>query len=360
MNALRLQGSSIILFSVLSFWYDHPSRNRTSANPIQALTIPYFIQVLIGTVSLHISHMASIVINLSGLLNGLLYLVLRTNSELLAIRPANTPWCRKRRLRLFGPNDLSIRTHISPPVVLDRRGKTQKTRSKHPTDMKPANNSSKPRIQVTPVAYLGPAQVPPPLRIRPPSKAVSPQMSAKSSYSIFPKRSSIQKPPWHITPSGHDDEIIPLPAPLFSQSQRRDFSNQSTETVHIGLRLSHTTPYNKGSSLASRKSPLQSISSRSVREQSPHPSSRQSTDATSVDLLVPRTKASKPPFKSQWATKRNPPPASKQQPHLLMKSLPPIPQIQEEVPSGLHLHPPGVGAYHALPNRGLCPAGGWI
>lgn len=322
--------------------------------------MPYFVQVLIAKVSLHISHMASIVINLSGLFNGLLYLILRTNSELLAIRPTDTPWPKNRRMRIFGPNDLSTSMHISSPVILDRRGNTQEPPSKHSTDMKLAKNSTKPCIQGIPVAYLGSAQIPPPLRIAPPPKPASQQVSAKSSYSVFPKRSSVQKPPWSTTPSRHDDESIQPPAPLFSQTHRRDFSNPSTETVHIGLRLSHTAPYNNSSSLASRELPTQSISSRSVRNQSPHPSSRQSTDATSVDLLVPRTQASKPVFKSQWATKRKAPPASKQQPNQLMKSLPPIPQIQEEVPSGLHLHPPGVGAYHALPNRGLCPANGWI
>ena len=303
--------------------------------------------------------MASIAINLSGLFNGVLYLVLRTNSEPLAIRPTNTPWSEKRRMRLFGPNDLSIRMHISSPVMLDRRGNTQETLSKHPTDMKPANNSSKPCIQETPIAFPGPAQIPP-LRTAALPKSAPRQVSAKSSYSVFPKGSSAQKPSWSTIPSERDDEIIQLPGPLFSQIHRRDFQNQSTETVHVGLRLSHTTPYNNSSSLASREIPAQSISGRSVRDQSPHPSSRQSTDTTSVDLLVPPTQASKPAFKSQWATRRKGPPAFKKQTNQLMKSLPPIPQIQEEVPSGLHLHPPDVGAYHALPNRGLCPAGGWI
>ena len=303
---------------------------------------------------MHISYMASIVVNLSGLSNGLLYLILRTNSERLAIRPADTPWSEKCRMRLFGRNDLGISVHISAPVMLKRSGNTQETLSRYSTDMKPVNNSTS--VPETTVAHLETAQVPS-ARIPPPPKLASRQVSAKSSYSVFPKSSFVQKPSWSTIPSGRDDDIIHAPAPLFSQNYRRDFSNQSTETVHIGLRLSHTTSNNKNNNNASSASlelPIQSTPSRSVRDQSPHPSSRQSTDATSVDLLVPRTRASKPAFKSQWATKRKAPSAYNTRPHQLMKSLPPIPQIQEEVPSGLRLHPP------ELSDQAVNLPGGWI
>ncbi|KAL9118096.1 MAG: hypothetical protein Q9187_005361 [Circinaria calcarea] len=329
---------------------------------ILALTIPYFVQILMGQVALHISYMASIVVNLSGLSNGLLYLILRTNSERLAIRPADTSWSEKRRIRLFGRNDLGIGVHISTPVMLKRSGNTQETPSRYSTDMKVVNNSTKPRVQETTVAHLETAQMPS-TRVPPPPKSVTRQVSAKSSYSVFPKSSFVQKPSWSTAPSGRDDEIIHAPAPLFSQNYRRDFSNQSTETVHIGLRLSHTTSYNKNnnnSSSASLELPIQSTPSRSVRDQSPHPSSRQSTDATSVDVLMPRTRVSKPAFKSQWATKRKASPAYKTRPNQLMKSLPPIPQIQEEVPSGLRLHPPDEGRIPPSSDQAANLPGGWI
>src|SRR5271170_2797171 len=64
------------------------------------------------------SMMATVVLNLHGLLAGLLQMFLRSNTATTAFRPKGTPgWsCRGHEIRLWGPNELGFDGHMLEPV----------------------------------------------------------------------------------------------------------------------------------------------------------------------------------------------------------------------------------------------------
>ena len=187
---------------------------------------------------------------LNGLLQGVLHLLLRVNSDRLAIRASRTPWAEKRRIRLFGPNDVNIHDYISPPLALER----ESTGARWSRDIK-EKDIQKIKLSQAPAMPSTPLTPQPPITVLPPRGSSLPQSDKKlnaaryprrpsnAHYSLFPTEASRRMPveSWATDFSTDSGEIEP-PAPLFSRRHGRNASTQTSETVEFALRLSNPTP----------------------------------------------------------------------------------------------------------------------
>lgn len=192
----------------------------------------------------HRSQMAAIALNLFGLVNGFLHLLLRSNADLLAIRPLQAPWAKKRALRLFGSSDLDIGTHIATPVALEHSGSLHRLvgSSDEKRDIESRGRLFSPGSQFTPreKSPRVPKTLPPsPLRQLPTSVPFR-HSRKKSNYSLFPAPKSESKRVASSVYGDNDQEVVLRPPrPLFFRRHRRDSSEISSATVQIGLRLSN-------------------------------------------------------------------------------------------------------------------------
>jgi len=223
--------------------------------------LPFFITRVMQKDSLKTAMMATVVLNLSGLMTGLLHLFLRSNTTTTSFKPKNTPgWSRdKHELRLWGPNELGFSGHMLQPVSIYKQSfhsevtlaAIEKERA-----MSLESLTSLP-LSKSPVASKSPSF---------PTTITSPARAQNINYSLFPSEdvtspsrallptsTSTFKPPTITTeqdpfsdPSyaqpGRDSvytigSLLP-PKPLFSGG-RRNSSMMSTATVQIGLRISH-------------------------------------------------------------------------------------------------------------------------
>ena len=196
------------------------------------------------------SHMAEIALNLTGLLNMVLHIVLRANAERTAIRPVQTPWGEKRGLRIFGPTDLDIGMQISTPVLLHRSDSDRRLLNGEKSPAQQSSGFPIPTAITTnlPIQCNGNRAASTPRSPAPPYQplrtlAVIKAPPTKSHYSIFPARgSTLRRFSSATTQSSQttfSDDTLPLPEPLFARRHRRDDSDQSSATVQIGMRLSH-------------------------------------------------------------------------------------------------------------------------
>ena len=180
-----------------------------------------------------------------------MHLFLRSNADRLAIRAFAELNSEKRRIRLFGPNELNIRDHISYPVLcqaVDHDFERDVEKDKAPTPATSRTPSEAESIKKY-VSQLDVSTSSPP----PPSYTRSTVVESPArqvthitpSYSIFPNRrsSAVKLPDIAIdTPNQQKFKDLPLPpTPLFAESNTRAVSAQSTTsaTVQIGLRLSY-------------------------------------------------------------------------------------------------------------------------
>ncbi|KAI4151378.1 MAG: hypothetical protein LQ340_003550 [Diploschistes diacapsis] len=196
------------------------------------------------------SEVADILVTLNGLLQAVLHLLLRVNSERLAIRPRETPWTGKRKIRLLGPNDVNIHEFISSPLLLQRDSSGSRwSRAIKETDVQKINLAR--QLQSQPLT--------PPITPQQPTAALSPRANAQPSpmprplvsavtrrpsntqYSLFPTEASGRLPveSWVTEFSTESEETIEPPAPLFTSRHGRNSSTQTSETVEFALRLSH-------------------------------------------------------------------------------------------------------------------------
>ena len=205
-------------------------------------------QILIGTSALRTSQVAEVALNITGIVNLVLHLFLRSNADRLAIRAIETPWSDKGTIRVFGPSDLNVREHISYPVLWQEGdydhntlvARSEKASQRSPTDSEyDAYSASGPFQHVVfPSPTAKASRLTPPLRVGP----VRQVTQNNSSYALFPTSTSTAA---HVSSSTtfeivNDDSELPLPpAPLFAREHDRSTSSQSSATVQIGLRLSY-------------------------------------------------------------------------------------------------------------------------
>jgi hypothetical protein len=217
--------------------------------------------------------MATVVINLSGLLSGLLQMFLRTNATTMSFGPkGGRSWGHgKHEMRIWGPNELAFNQQLVAPVSqpqtpgpMDNRSEStipltnaEKGRAISMESLKsPPSRSSTRHIPSPSDSVMEMNIVPTPsgsLGIAVPEPATR---TYRPSYSLFPPRVSSPDP---VAQSGTRTELtskfsiergstydiggLEPPPPIHSiaggKGHRRDSSIVSSATVQIGLRISN-------------------------------------------------------------------------------------------------------------------------
>lgn len=194
--------------------------------------------------------MATVVLNLSGLMSGLLQLFLRSNTVATSFgAKQGRQWDRKHQIRIFGPNELGMRSHLLDPVT---GPSLQRVLSNPATSRACLIGAEKGRVISMESLNTSPTltnnQLSPKeyeisdLTARPGTAAVfkSRGHTRAPSYSLFPEGSSPSKV--HQPTSVYDiSDLAPPPVIYFAGGprHRRDSSIVSSATVQIGLRISH-------------------------------------------------------------------------------------------------------------------------
>jgi hypothetical protein len=189
--------------------------------------------------------MATVVLNLTGLMTGLLQLFLRSNVTTTSFRPRDLPgWdSEKREIRLWGPNDLSFGGHMLQPVSVHRSSSSigsredlvgsEKARqtsmeSTHspsfgsPKKLQPTSSSNS-GIKFSTLPAIPAATAKPAVNITSPLRH-----ARKQSYSIFPAALDDMTSPMRTAPQ----PTILVPSSKFNAANiKTDFSTDSKTTV---------------------------------------------------------------------------------------------------------------------------------
>ncbi|TVY15714.1 hypothetical protein LARI1_G006542 [Lachnellula arida] len=229
--------------------------------------IPWFISLVRNgpeNGDLKVSMMTTVVVNLSGLISGLLQLFLRANTATTSFGPRNLKDRKKHEIRIWGPNELVFNNHLMDPVHGPRspprdlasrsesrsslvgfekevgRGMSMESVRSPPFELPARYNNTLASSAIEPKTLAGPES----------AYAVTPAAQTharKPSYSLFPPERSEVKltvPGTRQEPTSiYDISDLTPPPPIFGPGSRanhkRDSSMASSATVQIGLRLSH-------------------------------------------------------------------------------------------------------------------------
>ncbi|KAI9049664.1 hypothetical protein LZ554_006689 [Drepanopeziza brunnea f. sp. 'monogermtubi'] len=226
--------------------------------------IPFFYTLIDKEGDIKLSMMATVVLNLSGLMSGLLHLFLRSNTTTTSFAPKTMTkdWDHPRHaIWMFGPNELAMRAHLINPVTgPDTLRDDLESRSSRPESDASLIGFEKGRgisfasLRSTPYEpqkYLETEMSPMP-KISRAADAVNtgPAVSGRAlsgnpSYSLFPAENNS---PMRNSPkkdSVYDISDLAPPPPLRHTGgprHNRNSSDGSSATVQIGLRLSHAPP----------------------------------------------------------------------------------------------------------------------
>lgn len=215
--------------------------------------------------------MAAVVLNLSGLINGVLQLFLRSNTATSSFGPkSNKSWDQgKHEVRLWGPNELGFGDQLRDPV-LGPRSSNRGIGLSRGNSMTSLIGVEKRGSGANMDELASPGRSPPPIynplrsnavdgQARPVSPTMpqaaqapeEPQRLRKQSYSLFPVENTLPGPS-QPQPTRQDTEsaisdledldlVLPptIRAGGFAPGHRRGSSTVSSATVQIGLRLSH-------------------------------------------------------------------------------------------------------------------------
>jgi hypothetical protein len=201
--------------------------------------------------------MAAVVVNLSGLISGLLQLFLRANTTTTSFGPVASRDKRKHEIRIWGPNELMFSNHLNSPLSaprtpVDAEMARTESRSKLVTQekgrvfsMESLNSlysNQSPTSKINEQAY--PPRINEPKDLEANSYALSSPLQGtgrKQTYSLFPSEGdnklsvNTRQEPTSI----YDITDLQPPSNAFGRGHKRDSSILSTATVQIGLRLSH-------------------------------------------------------------------------------------------------------------------------
>lgn len=209
--------------------------------------------------------MATVVLNLSGLMSGLLHLFLRSNTATTAFGPKNgRHWSRdKHQIRIWGPNELAFGTHLIDPVAgpgtsareLESRADSRvslvgpekgRAISMESLSSPPFHSPRFNPLASNPNAVEQKAIMPTFPEPTAETSAATRGHVRKQSYSLFPTEmtSPTKGPQQNARPaeSVYDISDLAPPPAIFgpgASRHRRDSSIASSATVQIGLRLSH-------------------------------------------------------------------------------------------------------------------------
>ncbi|KAI0998258.1 hypothetical protein K3495_g9938 [Podosphaera aphanis] len=214
------------------------------------LILPHFFSLVVGQDGLKLSMMATVVLNLSGLMSGLLHLILRSNTSTTSFGPKEgSSWdCGKHQIRIFGPNELAMYSSLVDPVPGPMTDAYYERQFSQSSSHRRSPIRSEKRGIDTKNLYSPPFKSPRRDELSPKGvmNVLSPYRShaRKPSYSLFPQQETFpttNQPNPQLPISIYDISELGLPQPTFGRSSRhfRDSSDSSSATVQIGLRLSH-------------------------------------------------------------------------------------------------------------------------
>lgn len=184
--------------------------------------------------------MATVVLNLSGLMNGLLQLYLRTNTTSTAFGPKiGKGWeSKKHEIRIFGPNELAMQAQLMNPVTGPQSPASEWTHSR--SSLVGAEKSRASMNSMSSKPYQSTKSYETELEDMPSTYHTGKSAHTRTpSYSIFPSSKR------DIQPTSVYDisDLEPPPNIRFSGRHKRDSSVSSSGTFVIGLRLSQAPPY---------------------------------------------------------------------------------------------------------------------
>lgn len=226
------------------------------------MVIPFWGRVTMRQDAGESSKVASVALNIFGLINLFLHLLLRSNSDNMALRPIQTPWVQRKEWRFFGASDLEVGQHIESPTVPERNGSLRRLvyekegspfspKSERTMQSKSAADARK-SLPLAPLASQ--ATIAPSFR----------HSRKKSAYSLFPvEGAELKRVASSIYADINTNNLMP-PRPALFRNHKRDSSDLSSATVQIGLRLSnvatptiaHDVGVERSSSLSRRPSHL--------------------------------------------------------------------------------------------------------
>jgi hypothetical protein len=204
-----------------------------------------------GNGDLKAAMMAAVVVNLSGLISGLLQLFLRANTATTSFGPVDSRDKRKHEIRIWGPNELMFSNHLMSPLSaprtpVDVENPRTESRSNLVSQEKERVFSMESLdsyyVKEAPTSKFNEQAFP---KINEP-KEVEPLQLQPKKYSLFPSEGdnklgvSRRQEPTSI----YDITDLQPPSQAFGRGHRRDSSMLSTATVQIGLRLSNAVCLN--------------------------------------------------------------------------------------------------------------------
>ena len=213
----------------------------------QTLVLPYYIQSILHRSALLSAHIADIALNVSGITNGILYIFLRSNVDLTSIRPAVVPWSEERSLRTFDASNLTPVSSMSQKLTASMEEgssyREQVENEMHEDILKSSLETVPPLLGEPGLDYTQPYHVhvyPPTTLAQHSNTALSRRSTQhKSKYSLYP--ATVQEMTHVIprnTPRSSAEVSLRPPSPLFSRRHKRDWSEGTSASVPIGLRLS--------------------------------------------------------------------------------------------------------------------------
>ena len=198
------------------------------------------------TPAIFASKVAEIALNTTGLIPGLMRILLRSDAAWTRIPQLKKGWLKKRPTTIFASCDLDIYNHITSPI-----SQFEERDHSMPTDLeKGAMESSKEIVSQWESSNQHQIYASAPKMSDTPGKVASPPTIVltpsvplqRSKYSIFPTHpSTLMRESGSTTFSMGYEDMEP-PRPLFAYGHKRILSNQTSATVEIGLRLSHMDP----------------------------------------------------------------------------------------------------------------------
>ncbi|KAF8851597.1 hypothetical protein BDZ45DRAFT_142762 [Acephala macrosclerotiorum] len=220
-----------------------------------AFVLPYFFSLIDKDGDIKLAMMATVVLNLSGLMSGLLQLFLRSNTATTSFGPkVGRSWDRgKHEIRIFGPNELAMHSQLVNPVTGPRTPGSahELNRQQSRTDsraslMGPEKSQA---ISISMDSLPSPPSrspktyddMPAPLEPTFDKSPTRGHTRNKPSYSLFPAEGGSPTKPGQPV-SIYDISDLAPPPPVYGNGgsrHRRDSSIASSATVQIGLRLSH-------------------------------------------------------------------------------------------------------------------------
>ncbi|TQS37038.1 hypothetical protein Golomagni_02501 [Golovinomyces magnicellulatus] len=201
-----------------------------------ALVLPFFLTLFNDRKSKKLSMMATIVLNISGLMTGLLHLILRSNTSTTSFGPKiGDSWDQsKHEIRIFGPNELAMYNPLLDPVsgpsnAMPEYSGNWEQLSKDETfkyyqDLERLPSYINPNQESEKSEYIYPTR----------------KYSSPVHYSLFPNQDVLNHG-GQLPLSVYDITDLAPPQPIFARKSRhlRNSSDSSSATVQIGLRLSH-------------------------------------------------------------------------------------------------------------------------